>query len=220
MTNFESEFYSQTIKPENEMKIEKTIEQFELMEGIAWRCICNIHYFQLTSTHSGKFWPVIQNALGETACLFWSHLFGNRDDDFHYSKFFSREDVRQTSEKFALESIKIRLFNSINMDQSEYETFWSEVKSCRDKFVAHRDSNRTGIIFPRINLCQKMTEELRDIFFELVCTWIDEYPNDVKIEGLKKYFRWYSNRSLEAKCKSDFKNGIIEVSEKLAKLTN
>ena len=65
------------------MKNKETLDKLELMEGFAWRCISYVQYFQLTSGHPGKFWPIVQNAVGEAACLFWSHLFGNRNDDFH-----------------------------------------------------------------------------------------------------------------------------------------
>lgn len=201
------------------MKNKDPVDKLELMEGMASRCICYVHYFQLTSGHPGKFWPFIQNAVGEITCLFWSHLFGNKNDDFHYSKFFSIEGVRETGDKFGLDTVKARLIDRINMNDFEYEAFWKEVKSCRDKFVAHRDANGKGIIFPRINLCQEMAEELRDIFFELLCAWSDEYPNDVKLEGLKKYYEWNSNRSLKTKCKRDFRNGIIEVSKSFGNQT-
>lgn len=61
----------------------KPIEKIELMEGMAWRCICYVHYFHIVSGLPGNFWPLIQNSIGESACLFWAHLFGNRKDDFH-----------------------------------------------------------------------------------------------------------------------------------------
>lgn len=153
--------------PEKEMKNKETIDKFELMEGLAWRCICYVQYFQLTSGQPGKFWPVVQNAIGDAACLFWPHLFGNREDNFHYSKFFPIEEVAQADDKFSLETIKPRLIDRIGMNEFEYKAFWKEVKSCRDKFVAHRDSNGVGIIFPKINLCREMAEELRDIFLKL-----------------------------------------------------
>lgn len=191
------------------------IKQLELMEGMAWRCICHVHYFQLVCGHPGNFWPLVQNAIGEGACLFWGHLFGNKKDDFHYSKFFGLEEVEQADLKFSLDKVKARLLNRISMNDSEYEVFWNEVKSCRDQFIAHRDSKGVDIIFPRIDLCREMAEELRDIFYEIVCKWLEETKIDSKIEKLKRYYKWHTNRSIEAKCKDEFKIGIISLSKNL-----
>ena len=191
----------------------KPIEKLELMEGMAWRCICHVHYFHRVGGHPGYFWPLVQNAMGESVCLFWSHLFGNRKDDFHYSSFFSLEEVKQTHIEFSLEKVKSRLCKHINMDESGYKLFWKEVKSCRNQFIAHRDTNGVGLKFPRIDLCREMAEELRDIFHEIVCIWLNEAETDDKLENLKKYYEWHTNRSLEAKCKREFKLGIVNLSK-------
>jgi len=183
------------------------------MEGMAWRCICHVHYFYLVSGHPGNFWPLVQNAIGEGACLFWSHLFGNIKDDFHYSSFFSLEEIEQTNIEFSLDRVKSRLWNHINMDESEYATFWKEVKSCRDQFIAHRDSKGEGLIFPRIDLCREMAEELRNIFYEIICIWLEETGTDNKLENLKRYYESHTNRSLGSKCKHEFKIGITNLSK-------
>ena len=196
------------------MKYKSEIKKIRLMEGMAYRCICNVHYFNLTSGHQGRCWPFIQNAIGESALLFWSHLFGNKRDDFHYSVFFGLDEVNQTDKNFSLEYVKSRLMKHIGMNDSEYLDFWKEVKSCRDKFVAHRDFKRDGLIFPRIDLCKNMAEELRDIFSELICKWSEEYPNDSDIEGLKKYYEWNSNKKFEIMCERDFKDGVMSLSKK------
>lgn len=191
----------------------KSIEKLELMEGMAWRCICYAHIFNLVSGHPGNFWPLVQNSIGESACLFWSHLFGNRNDDFHYSSFFSLEEVDQTNIEFSHEKVKSRLYNRINMDYSEYTVFWKEVKSCRDQFIAHRDSNGVGLIFPKIDLCREMAEELRDIFYEIICFWLDEKGPDDKLENLKSFYELHTNRSLELTSKQEFKFGITNLSK-------
>ena len=195
------------------MKSKEAIKHLEIMEGLAWRCICHVHYFHLMSGHQGKFWPIVQNAIGEGACLFWSHLFGSRNDDFHYSNLFSLEEVEQTDIKFSLNKVKARLLNRVGMKDPEYEYFWKDVKSCRDQFIAHRDSKGMCIIFPRIDLCREMAEELRDIFYEIVCVWLGEFQNDSKLEGLKEYYEWNTNRSFVSKCKHEFEVGITDLSK-------
>jgi len=146
------------------MKYKNAIEKLNLMEGMACRCICNVHYFNQTSGHQGRCWALIQNAIGESACIFWSHLFGNRRDDFHYSAFFSIDEVKQTDTNFSYESVKYRLINHIKMNDSEYLEFWKEVKSCRDQFVAHRDYKSEGLIFPGIDLCRNGIVSLSKTF--------------------------------------------------------
>jgi hypothetical protein len=198
------------------MKNKSAIEKLKLMEGIAWRCICNVHYFNLTSGHKGRCWSIIQNAIGESACLFWSHLFGSRGDHFHYSTFFGLDEVIQTDSNFSVESVKSRLMNHVKMNDSQYSEFWKEVKSCRDQFVAHRDNKIEGLIFPRIDLCKNMAEELRIIFSELVCKWFNEYPNDSEIESLKSYYEWNPNDKFEIMCERDFRDGVISLSKEFS----
>ena len=191
----------------------KLIEKLELMEGMALRCIYYVHYFHLVSGPSGNFWPIVQNSIGESACLFWSHLFGNRKDNFHYSSFFSLKEFEQTHLEFSFEKVKSRLYNHINMDEAEYKIFWNEVKSCRDQFIAHRDSNAERLKFPRIDLCRQMAEELRDIFHEIVRLLLETAGADEKLDNLKIYYEWHTNRSLEAKCKQEFKLEITNLSK-------
>lgn len=199
------------------MNYKSAIEKLGLMEGMAYRCICNVHYFNLTSGHEGRCWPLIQNAVGESACLFWSHLFGNRSDDFHYSAFFSLDEVMHPDSRFSLKNVKSRLMKHIKMNDSEYLDFWREVKSCRDQFVSHRDNKNEGIIFPRIHLCKNMAEELRIIFSEIVYNWFDEYPNDSEIEGLKRYYEWNPNNKFEIMCERDFRDGVVSLSKKFTR---
>jgi hypothetical protein len=79
-----------------------------------------------------------------------------------------------------------------------------------------RDYKSVGLIFPRIDLCKNMAEELRVIFSEIICKWFDEFPNDSEIEGLKKYYEWNPNNKLEIMCERDFKSGIVSLSKKIA----
>ncbi len=99
------------------------------------------------------------------------------------------------------------------MDDSEYTIFWNEVKSCRDQFIAHRDLKGVGLVFPRIDLCREMAEELRNIFYEIICIWLEETGDDNKLEDLKRYYERHTNRSLESKCKHEFKIGITNLSK-------
>ncbi len=193
------------------MPDEKTIQQLEYMEGVARRCIQAVHYFHLTTGHPGEFWPFVQNVVGESVCLFWAHLFGNRSDDLHYSKLFSRKDLLSNAKDYKTENIKKRLLAHVGLSDEKFEAFWEEVKTCRDQFVAHRDLSKSKIIFPHIDVCRKMAEELRVIFSELIAIFYKNEPDNIKLEGLKKYYEFYPNEMLEKKCQRAFKQGIKSV---------
>jgi len=201
------------------MPAKETIELLNWIENVAWRCICCEHYFGLTTGLSGKFWPLVQNALGEAVCVFWSHLFGNRTDALHYSQFFSREDVVRTANGFAAPAVKNRLIKKIGFGEKEYKEFWKEVKNCRDQFVAHKEVSSKGLIFPRIQNCRIMVEELRVILEELVEKWHEACPGDSELKTLKDFYAWNSNKALSNKCQEEFSKGVLWLREELGNKT-
>lgn len=186
------------------------IRQLKLREMVASRCIQGVYYFDLCTGHDSFFWPYVQNSIGEAVCLLWCHLFGSRGDDLHFTKFFEDAEVNQFGSQYQVDAVKNRLLISAGFDEAEYLKFWEEVKLCRDKFVAHRDVDDQTVIFPRIDQCRVMSEELRDILSECIDEWA-RVSDDPKIASMREYYRWHPNRAMKDECEKQFKFGIQSV---------
>lgn len=190
------------------------IEYLKWVENVLFRLVSYEHFFELSSNNKNHFWSMVQNSLGESVCIFWCHIFGNRSDDLHYSNFFNSETENIGGKNFSLPIIKSRLLKAIEMDDSAYSKFWNEVKTCRDQFIAHKEIG-VSIKFPRIDLCRIQAEELRNIMKEFVSIALKK-----GVEGnWDLWNRYYqasinSNHSIKIKCENDFKSGILSVSKK------
>ena len=181
----------------------ETLTYLNEIQSIAYRCVIDEHFFEIVTRNTkNDFWNVVQNALGDGVCIYWSHLFGNNNDHFHYSKFFNRPDVQAAGEEYSTEAIKKRILAVIEYNDTQYDQFWNEVKCCRDKFLAHKDKD-AKCVYPTTHICRLMAEELRVILYELVEKWLVEFRDDdhlvqelsfLKI-GLKQ-----SNSFLHEKC--------------------
>lgn len=174
--------------------LDDLLTALEFTEGVAWRCAMTGHYFEEVSAHPSddNFWITVQNSLGESFCLLWCHLFGSRDDDLHYSQFFNRSEVCSLGPKFELANVKLRLAQSIGTEEKVYDELWNEMKRCRDKFIAHREINVT-VKFPRTDLYLRIVEELRTILADVIATLHDLNPDNLRIEGLRKFYQEKSN---------------------------
>lgn len=75
------------------------------------------------------------------------------------------------------------------MNNTEYETFRKEVKACRDKFFAHKDISAQGLVFPDIEKCCLMMEELRQVLAEIVNEWHKLNPNNMQLNTWVDYYR-------------------------------
>lgn len=138
-------------------------KKINIIENVLVRLIKCENYFQLCTGHAGQFWPVIQNSIGESVCVFWYHIFGNRNDDLHFTQFFNDE----IESKFTPEEVKSLMLSSLGMTQQEYTVFWTQVKECRDKFVSHKELD-ASVVFPHIDKCRVQAEALRKILSDYV----------------------------------------------------
>jgi hypothetical protein len=178
----------------------ETLKRLNEIESAAYRCVIDEHYFEIVTGNTKRdFWTVVQNALGDGVCLYWFHLFGNHKDDLHYSKFFSRPDVLAVGKEYSKEAVKKRILAVIGYDDEEYKKFREEVKCCRDKFVAHREIGAKGI-YPNINICRLMAEELRVVLSELVEKCKAKAPDDDELFWWHHYYSSHNNKWLYNKC--------------------
>lgn len=186
-------------------------DKINTIENILVRLIKCERYFELTTGHEGDFWPVVQNAVGEAVCLFWCHLFGNRNDDLHFSQFF-----KESSESaFTPGAVKKRMLVAMNLTESEYEGFWEAVKACRDKFVSHKEHG-VSVIFPHIDLCRVQAEEFRRILSDYAKAKSTEEP-DAGWEFWVDYYanQWLGEHQFKAECEKEFSTGVSNVAAEL-----
>ena len=174
------------------------------LENVLARLIkCEI-YFDLCSGHDGEFWSIVQNTLGESVCLFWCHIFGLKSEGYHYTNFFDAEAEKLAGNEFSASSVKARMLSSLKMSETDYCKLWNEVKECRDKFVAHKESNASAI-FPRIHLCRQQAEELRRVLFEFSKKAVENHP----YSDWARWRSYYSEENMRdgqfrAACERDF----------------
>ncbi len=187
------------------------LEQIKIIENVLVRLIKCERYFELCTGHEGSFWPIVQNSVGESACLFWCHIFGNREDSVHYSQFFKNEKRAG----FATQEVKSRMLKVINLNEGEYSKFWESVKDCRDKFVSHKELG-ASVTFPEITNCRLQAEELRRILADYAKLNNSEMPQsgwDIWVEYYEG--QCLSNDQFEAECSREFKLGITSLAHEL-----
>ncbi|MDR5886623.1 hypothetical protein [Vreelandella janggokensis] len=187
------------------------LEKINDIENVLVRLIKCEHYFELCTGYEGDFWPVVQNAVGEAACLFWCHLFGNWKDDLHFCQFFKDSSENDFSPK----SVKQRMLSAMNLSEPEYRRFWREVKDCRDKFVSHKEHG-ASVIFPHIELCRIQAEELRRILSDY-----SKMKNKAELgSGWEFWVEYYSGQWLKsgqfsAECQREFSKGVVGAAKEL-----
>lgn len=186
------------------------LDKIKFLENVLVRLIKCEHYFELSSGLDGKFWPIVQNAIGESTCVFWCHIFGNRRDELHFTQFFKSESV------FTPDTVKSRMLAAMKMSDPEYAKFWEEVKNCRDKFISHKEVG-ASVIFPHIDKCRIQAEELRKILSEY------SQMKSAAETGWDIWVEYYSDQCLgenqfQAECEREFRNGIIGLATELTRL--
>lgn len=187
------------------------LEKINIIENVLVRLIKCERYFELCTGHEGKFWSIIQNSLGESACLFWCHIFGNREDSVHYSQFFKNE----TRAGFTIKEVKSRMLKAINLDEDEYFKFWEVAKDCRDKFVSHKELG-VSVAFPEIDKCRLQAEELRRILSEYAKLNDSDAPEsgwEIWVEYYEG--QWLGDNQFKAECLNEFEQGVTSLAQEL-----
>lgn len=188
------------------------IEYLVWVKEIAYECVVGAYYFEIVSGRVGtEFWNIVQISLGDGVCINWCHLFGNCKDDLHYSKFFNRPDILEIGKEYSKEQVKKRILNIINYSDEQYKIFWQEIKSCRDKFLDHKEKD-AKVIYPNINYCRLMTEELILILGEVVRKLKEKYPDDKDLSKLD-WFCIDDIEQLHNKCLTSFKKVLAIINK-------
>jgi hypothetical protein len=173
------------------MNDKKVLTLLDYIYDSAYCCISYTNYFEIITLSSqnkrgSNFLNTVQNALGDEACIYWTHIFGNENDDNHlyYEHFFGLCN----EEGYRKEDIRKRLLSVTGYDETEYNVFRDNIIKVRNKFLAHKaisekrylkkvnneDINNFSTTYPDLIVCKKMAKELLVIIKELVDKWLDD----------------------------------------------
>ena len=118
------------------------------------------------------FWITVQGNFIDTAIIEWTKLFGSHNDDHHWKKIVANPDLFRTN-----------MLQHCNLNSEEFDTYHKAIKSYRDQFVAHLDSEMIMQI-PDLTNAKNTTE----YYYEYIYS---ELPNVSRImlpEDLNDYF--------------------------------
>lgn len=90
---------------------------------------------KITSRAKNQFWVTIQSNFLDIAIMEWMKLFGNYSDQHHWKKIVAIPD-----------SFKVNMLQHCKLTSEEFNSYHIEMKSYRDQFVAHLDSELTMLI--------------------------------------------------------------------------
>lgn len=91
-----------------------------------------------------QFWVSVNSNFIDIAVLEWYKLFGDYKDKHHWKKVMSHD-----------QDFKANMFRELNIKQTDLDKVHGSIKSYRDKFVAHLDSEETMNI-PRLEDAYRM----------------------------------------------------------------
>jgi hypothetical protein len=125
-----------------------------------------------------QFWVSLNSNFIDISILEWYKLFGDYKDKHHW------KNVMHLDQTF-----KDRMFESLNIEQADLDRVHRCIKSYRDKFVAHLDSEETMNI-------PKLEDALRMVFFyysevKKICDSTADWPR-----SLEDFYEEHFNRAI------------------------
>ncbi|MGD0485648.1 MAG: hypothetical protein ABSB94_00480 [Syntrophorhabdales bacterium] len=115
-----------------------------------------------------NFWIHMYNNAIELAILDWSHLFGNHKDDLHWKRVV-HDPV----------SFKRQFLKAIRMTEQEWSAYHREIKSYRDKDIAHIEVRLKSHVPDMTQALQAAACYYSVVLNELQNYGIYDYPQDL-----------------------------------------
>ncbi|GAB2915213.1 hypothetical protein [Rheinheimera gaetbuli] len=114
-----------------------------------------------------QFWISLNGNFLDICVLEWCKLFGDHNDHQHWKKVMNPH-----------KDFKEKMFNSLNINQTELDRINGSFRSYRDKFVAHLDSEETASI-------PKVSEGLPLVYFyyeevKAICERTTDWPDNLE----------------------------------------
>ena len=124
----------------------------------------------LSGQKEGDFWITMQGNCVDTAVLEWCKLFGERSGKHSWQKIADDPDT-----------FRSQLLSELQINNRKWEDCWSKLRSYRNAFVAHLDSDETMHIL-NMSLPYSMVE----FYYSFVTTSREEFdrsglPSDLSI---------------------------------------
>ncbi|CAM2977542.1 hypothetical protein LEAN103870_11490 [Legionella anisa] len=135
-----------------------------------------------TSKAKTQFWITIQSNFLDIAIMEWMKLFGNNNDQHHWKNIVTEPD-----------SFKANMLHHCKLTSEEFDSYHKEMKSYRDQFVAHLDSELIMQIPDLTNAINTTEYYYASIYSELHDISIDCPKNlgnyyDICFQESKNYF--------------------------------
>lgn len=115
-----------------------------------------------------NFWIYVFNNSIDLAVLDWFHLFGYHNDDLHWKQIVADVD-----------SFRQKLFNHVHMTEDQWNSYREEIKTYRDKDVAHIEVRPKSQV-PEMSIALK------------AATYYYEYVLE-ELKGFADYRNWPQN---------------------------
>ncbi len=176
-------------------------ENLELMWNIevaCRRCIQAAYSFDVSSKSSSNILAFTQNCYGAMCVIHWCQVFGTCSERTHFSRLFKGGTISCMTKAHAA----ARIWQSVAMNEEEYEIFWEGVVNARDKYLVHNDFDAPKRpIFPDlsilVNACLEMRSILRDI---ITANYVDR---DHSLEDIPFAIKYYPNEMFLVDVKSE-----------------
>lgn len=94
------------------------------------------------------------------------------------------------------------------LDKAAYEALWDQVSICRNKYIAHKDTDSDPIIFPQLDLCVLVAEELRCVLSDCVNAILLQTPDNKELKGLARFYRGQDNALIKRGSELQFITGL------------
>lgn len=125
-----------------------------------------------------QFWVSLNGNFLDISVLEWYKLFGDHKDKHHWKKVMRHDQTFKNS-----------MFESLNITQTDLDEVYGSIKSYRDKFVAHLDSEETGNI-------PKLDDALHMVSFyysevKKICDSTADWP-----ETLEEFYEEHFNKAV------------------------
>ncbi len=88
------------------------------------------------------FWRIIQGGTLDLAVIEWCKLFGNRDEDTHWSRLIPEAG----HDKF-----RTGLRAAVGMNEAEWDTYWQSMVDYRNEVAAHHDLDPGNAHYPSLD---------------------------------------------------------------------
>ncbi|RLG30477.1 hypothetical protein DRN97_10510 [Methanosarcinales archaeon] len=163
-----------------------------LMDWACRDCIRAVYLFNSATGKGGEMWAFTQNCFGDIAAIEWCHIFNNYKDHTHFTQLFGRSDLPPTNGDFSLDAVRTRIWTAGGFTENTFSVFREEMRTFRDRWVAHRDATVKDIVFPNIDKAMSTCFEMRDVLREFVSDILTGCLNQKKMD-LKYLLETYNN---------------------------